>query len=269
MRPRQLTLLIILVFTFAGVSCRKIMPERYAGYSPSTRVHVDLPSATKNSDVDARIDKEDSVVVSLPNNEGVYLGKTQYSKETFGLKLHELLQKQTDPEALVYIAAGASSDYASVIWVLDQIRRENRARVGLIVTRLPDNGPARFIVDIPAEPDPKELERRKLNPLTLVVALTLDLNLKLNQDPIGSLADTEVLAQKLTQIFRLRTGQYAFKRGLDKRTDLPMSERIEKTLIINPDHSSKYGDVIKLIDAVKGAGASPIVLQIDDFTPIF
>jgi biopolymer transport protein ExbD len=43
-----------------------------------------------------------------------------------------------------------------------------------------------------------------------------------------------------------------------------MEERVEKTLIIKPNRSVKYGDVVKVVDAVRGAGASPVVLQIDD-----
>ena len=40
-----------------------------------------------------------------------------------------------------------------------------------------------------------------------------------------------------------------------------------KTLIIKGTRSLRYGDVIKIIDAVKGSDADPIFLQIDDLAP--
>lgn len=42
------------------------------------------------------------------------------------------------------------------------------------------------------------------------------------------------------------------------------SERIEKTVFIKAPRSILYGDVIKVIDIVSGAGASPVGLQLDN-----
>jgi biopolymer transport protein ExbD len=54
------------------------------------------------------------------------------------------------------------------------------------------------------------------------------------------------------------------KPGMETRSDLPEDERVEKTVVIKANRSCRYGDVIKLIDAVKGTGANPIILQLDD-----
>ena len=78
---------------------------------------------------------------------------------------------------------------------------------------------------------------------------------------MGSVNDPDPLAQKLQQIFRLREAQYTVRPGYETRTDLPLSERIERTLTIKAPKHVKYGDVVKVIDAAKGAGANPIVLQ--------
>ena len=45
------------------------------------------------------------------------------------------------------------------------------------------------------------------------------------------------------------------------RTDLPPAVRIEKTVFVKAPQNFKYGDVVKVIDAIKGAGASPVGLQ--------
>jgi biopolymer transport protein ExbD len=41
---------------------------------------------------------------------------------------------------------------------------------------------------------------------------------------------------------------------------------VEKTVFIKSPRSVKYGEVVRIIDAVKQAGAQPIGLQIDDLT---
>src|ERR1041385_8186364 len=68
--------------------------------------------------------------------------------------------------------------------------------------------PSRFQADIPTQRDPNEdLSKLKPNPLTLVVSISNDLQLKLNQDNIGSVNDTTALSQKLTQVFQDRKSQ--------------------------------------------------------------
>jgi biopolymer transport protein ExbD len=44
------------------------------------------------------------------------------------------------------------------------------------------------------------------------------------------------------------------------------TNEVEKTLFIKSPRTLKYGDVVRVIDAVKQAGAQPIGLQIDDLT---
>ncbi len=125
--------------------------------------------------------------------------------------------------------------------------------------------PSRFKADIPTQRDPNEdLSKLKPNPLTLVVSIAPDLQLKLNQDNIGSVNDTTQLSQKLTQVFQERKSQRAYKVGMETRTDLPEDDRIEKTVFVKAPRSLKYGEVVKVIDAIKGAGANPVGLQVDD-----
>ena len=72
--------------------------------------------------------------------------------------------------------------------------------------------PSRFKADIPTQRDPNEdLSKLKPNPLTLVVTIGSDLQIKLNQDALGSVNDTAPLAQRLSQVFQLRKEQRAYK----------------------------------------------------------
>ena len=125
--------------------------------------------------------------------------------------------------------------------------------------------PSRFKADIPTQRDPNEdLSKLKPNPLTLVVTISQDLQIKLNQDNLGSVNDTAPLAQKLALTFKDRKEQRAYKIGMENRTDLKEDDRIEKTVFVKAPRAAKYGDVVKVIDAIKGAGASPVGLQVDD-----
>jgi biopolymer transport protein ExbD len=119
--------------------------------------------------------------------------------------------------------------------------------------------PSRFEAKVPAEPknQPQDVNI-KPNPLTLVVAINKDTKgITLNNEPYGDVSDTEKLNKKLAEIFRDRTNNAVFREN---------SNEIEKTIFIKSPKSVRYGDVVKVIDAAKAAGASPIGLQIDDLT---
>jgi len=125
--------------------------------------------------------------------------------------------------------------------------------------------PSRFKADIPTQRDPNEnIQNLKPNPLTLVVSISTDLQIKLNQDSMGSVNDPSALAAKLQQVFQQRKEQRAYKVGMESRSDVPEDQRIEKTVFVKAPRALKYGDVVKVIDAIKGAGASPVGLQVDD-----
>jgi len=125
--------------------------------------------------------------------------------------------------------------------------------------------PSRFKADIPTQRDPNEdLSQLKPNPLTLVVSISNDFQLKLNQDAMGSVNDTGFLSQKLVQVFKQRKELRAYKPGMETRMDVPEQERIEKTVFIKAPRGLRYEEVVKVIDAIKGAGANPVGLQVDD-----
>jgi biopolymer transport protein ExbD len=125
--------------------------------------------------------------------------------------------------------------------------------------------PSRFKADIPTQRDPNEdLSKLKPNPLTLVVSIAPDMSIKLNQDALGSVNDTTPLSQRLLQVFQQRKDQRAYKVGMETRADVKEDDRIEKTVFVKAPRAMKYGDVVKVIDAIKGAGANPVGLQVDD-----
>lgn len=125
--------------------------------------------------------------------------------------------------------------------------------------------PSRFRAEIPTQRDPNEdVSQLKPNPLTLVVSISTDLQIKLNQESMGSVNDPSPLAAKLQQTFQQRKEQRAYKVGMETATNISEDLRIEKTVFVKAPRALKYGEVVKVIDAIKGAGANPVGLQVDD-----
>ncbi len=118
--------------------------------------------------------------------------------------------------------------------------------------------PSRFEAKVPAEPKPDDTTVAKPNPLTLVVAVNKsDLKLTLNNQDVGDVTNSEALTTQLKDTFQSREANGVFREGTNE---------VEKTVFIKSPRSVKYGDVVKIIDAVKFAGAQPIGLQIDDLS---
>ncbi len=116
--------------------------------------------------------------------------------------------------------------------------------------------PSRFEAKVPAEPKDEVQTNVKPNPLTLVVAISKETKgITLNNEPFGDVSDTEKLGTRLKEIFKDRENNGVFREGTNE---------VEKTIFIKSPKSVRYGDVVRVIDAAKAAGASPVGLQIDD-----
>ena len=123
--------------------------------------------------------------------------------------------------------------------------------------------PSSFKAHLPAEPDRDPLIQP--HPDTLVVTVEPDRSLKLNAlTDMGTIDDPFKLSATLVALFAERTANHGYRADLISRVDVPELERIEKTVFIKAPRSIPYGDVTKVIDALKGAGANPIGLQLDD-----
>src|ERR1043166_68879 len=124
--------------------------------------------------------------------------------------------------------------------------------------------PHSFAAKLPAEPD----NTKTINPsdLTLVVTIQSDHTLRLNKlpDDMGTVEDTSKLSSYLVALFKQRSANHAYRPEILSRVDLPERLRVEKTVFIKAPRALAYGQVTKVLDGLKGAGAEPIGLQLDD-----
>ena len=131
--------------------------------------------------------------------------------------------------------------------------------------------PARFKTTVPQKSDEINVNT-KVSPRTLSMDikkedLSVTLRMGLREAAKGSVNDMGEIATFLADEFKRRRDNKEWKTGLETRAELPDDERIERTVFIKAPQSIKYGEVVKVIDAVKGAGASPVGLQTEMLDP--
>ena len=123
--------------------------------------------------------------------------------------------------------------------------------------------PHRFTAKLPSDtpPDPRVTPNDK----TLVVTIEPDRSLRLNAlTDMGTVDDLSKLTQKLVALFDERTRNKVYRAEMFDRLDLPEQVRIEKTVFIKAPRGMPYGAVLQVMDGLKGTGAEPIGLQLDE-----
>jgi len=123
--------------------------------------------------------------------------------------------------------------------------------------------PSRFKALIPQPPNTDE--HVIPDPLTIVVTVDRDLKLRLNREEnMGTVGDMGRLSTELARTFERRKEAGIYTTGLERSSGLSGIVQVERTVFIKAPRSIAYGEVAKVIDGVKGAGANPVGLQIDD-----
>ena len=121
--------------------------------------------------------------------------------------------------------------------------------------------PTDFKAKLPSE---SKNDNAPPDPKTLVVTINPDNSLALNgEKELGTIGEPGALIARLTETFKTRTENRVYADELVTRTDLSDEAKIQKTVFIKAPRSVPYGEVVKVVDAINGAGANPIGLQID------
>jgi biopolymer transport protein ExbD len=214
------------------------------------------------AEVDYDIAKETSVILTLTSDNKLSERQNRdISREELPAKLKSLMEGKTPDKRIVYLKCDVNATYENVLQIFDIIRNADIDKVGLVVIGEKNENdpyqikPKKFEVKLPEPPTDKINVMVKPNPLTLVATLDKDGKLKLNNEGMGIISDSEKFVNRLKQVFKDREYAGVFREGTNE---------VEKTIFLKVSESSKYGDFIKLVDAVKIAGAQPIGIQIDD-----
>ncbi len=237
---------------------------------------VGLPTNVKYADSDGSIEKENSLVLTLTADNKLYErqsrdidGKvvrteTVITNQQLPDRIKRSMEDKTPDRRIVYFKCDVNASNENVLQVFEIIRKADVDKVGLVVVgekSLDDPyqvAPLMFVVKLPAiEDETGGLPSKpvKPNPLTLVAKLENDGRLKLNNEDQGTVSDTKKLEKLLSRIFTEREDTGIFREGTNE---------IEKTVSVQVAKSTKYGDLIKLVQAVKLSRAEPIGIQMDE-----
>jgi biopolymer transport protein ExbD len=223
-------------------ACSKLGPTRPI----STRtIEVDVPEGMKNAEADAAIDPEAPRTISL-RRDGWFIGIYQVTSVSKRSHLEDELKKRMaeSPTSEIYLKADGGIEFSEVVSALDVARGVGIKSAALIVSPQSKNALQRLTVELPPLLDPNA-PMEKPNPLTLEVRVTGEGILSLNREPKGTI-DEPKLATTIGNVLQNRTSN------------------MDKTVTIKGTRASKYALIVRVIDALKGAGASPVVLQLDD-----
>jgi biopolymer transport protein TolR len=99
-------------------------------------ITVALPKNMNNPDVDPRIIKESSIVISVPNDGEYYLGKQRLQREQLGEKVDTMLKNiKNDQDRIVYIKSGVGVSYGDVVNVINEVRKLGVDKIGLVADK--------------------------------------------------------------------------------------------------------------------------------------
>ena len=99
-------------------------------------ITVALPKNMTNPDVDPRIIKESSIVISIPNDGEYYLGKIRVQREQLTEKVDAMLQKiKNEQDRIVYIKSGVGVSYGDVVNVINEVRKLGVDKIGLVADK--------------------------------------------------------------------------------------------------------------------------------------
>ncbi len=259
--------LAVIVLSIAVLSCSMI--EGLGGAKEAEKVrklNESIPASMPHADEDLGANDPSNFKIILPVKGQMLLGNPEsepIDQATLVSKIQEFTGAKTPDKKFVYIAAAVDIPSSEVAVVIDELRRQGVEIVKLVVSgRDPNVDEGGWLTKPVKRPDrvfelrisPTELfiEEGRPNPLTLFVTNGTGGRPILNNEPQ---ADLEALSTRLNEVFKER------ERNGVRRVN---SNETEKTVLVKhskDDIDQRYGDLVKLIDALKGSGASPIILS--------
>jgi len=225
-------------------------------YDPSIKIEAPIIKSETQNETPKTVkiikdDDEQPIVVVLTPSDEILLNTDKIAFDKLGGEITRLIAAKTPDQEIVFIAGGKDVGFQKVVSILKLGRQAYTDNFGLIVSDDEDIDVSKAVkVKIILEEFNGKI---KPNPLFLRVALGNDGKITLN----AKSQTPETLDTELRRIFNQRRQKKVFISG---------SNEVDATVFIKAPLSAKYGDVVKLIEIVKNAGASPIAIEIDKLT---
>jgi biopolymer transport protein ExbD/biopolymer transport protein TolR len=98
-------------------------------------ITVAIPRDSKFAEEDEKINKESSVIISVPNDQEYYLGKKRVSLDDLKTQVEKALETKKDEDRIVYIKSGIGVSYGEVVAVINAVREKGVDKIGLVADK--------------------------------------------------------------------------------------------------------------------------------------
>jgi len=98
-------------------------------------VSVAIPRDMDHAEEDLVINREDSVIISIPKDGDYYLGKKQMNLEDLKSQVEKALQNKKEEDKVVYIKSGVEVSYGEVVKVINAVREKGVDKIGLVADK--------------------------------------------------------------------------------------------------------------------------------------
>lgn len=190
------------------------------------------------------------IVVRLATDNQFFLNENKIAFGSLSGEITKRIAAKNPEDEIVYIVGKSDVGFKRIVQILKFGRQAENDDFGLIVadeSETRDVSKAEKVKIVLEEYNPKT---DKPSPLFLGVALGANGKIALNAKP----HTPETLAAELRRTFEQRKQKKIYIAG---------STDVDKTVFVKAALSAKYGDVMKIIELVRNAGAYPIAVEID------
>jgi biopolymer transport protein ExbD/biopolymer transport protein TolR len=98
-------------------------------------ITVAIPRDSKFAEEDEKINKESSVIISVPNDQEYYLGKKRVSLDDLKTQVEKALETKKEEDRIVYIKSGIGVSYGEVVAVINAVREKGVDKIGLVADK--------------------------------------------------------------------------------------------------------------------------------------
>src|SRR6476469_4276009 len=98
-------------------------------------ITVAIPRDLRNPDEDQAINKESSVIISVPKDSEYYLGKKKVNLDDLKAAVEKALANKKEEDKIVYIKSGVEVSYGEVVKVINAVREKGVDKIGLVADR--------------------------------------------------------------------------------------------------------------------------------------
>ena len=98
-------------------------------------ITVAIPRDLRNPDEDQAINKESSVIISVPKDGEYYMGKKKVNVEDLKAAVEKALANKKEEDKIVYIKSGVDVSYGEVVRVINAVREKGIDKIGLVADK--------------------------------------------------------------------------------------------------------------------------------------